>query len=202
MKRQPRSQRGTGITVTNDGTALETVALTRNRLLRAVAVVLLCLAGTATTAFLAQNEIAGREKALFERILDGLNVATIHASKSYEQRLLGLACFVSGSKEITLQDWSNYIAAIESQDLAPAIWDVGLFDVVPGSNSRTKASEQAKRLQKTLPVKSSQLRITLSSPGSLPWCPAAIFNRRVGTFSKILKQAPPFTVPWQRKRPP
>lgn len=70
--------------MTNDGTALETVALTRNHLLRAVAVVLLCLAGTATTAFLAQNEIAGREKALFERILDGLNVATIHASESYE----------------------------------------------------------------------------------------------------------------------
>ena len=98
----------------NDDTALKALAPNRNRLLPAVAVVLLCLAGTAATALLAQKEIADREKALFERILDGLNVATIHASESYEQRLLGLAGFVAGSNEITLQDWSNYIAAIQS----------------------------------------------------------------------------------------
>ena len=91
--------------------------------------VLLCLSGTAGAAFLAQKEVADREATLFARIQDGLGARTMRAIESYEQRLLGLAGFVAGSEDVTLHGWSRYIAAIQGQDLAPAIWDVGLFDI-------------------------------------------------------------------------
>jgi PAS domain S-box-containing protein len=131
--------------------ALNNMNLPKSRLFPALAVVLLCLAGTAGTALFAQKEIADREVSLFDGILNGLGVRTNRIVESYEQRLLGLAGFVAGSDEITLQDWSNYIAAIQSQDLAPAIWDVGLFDVVPKNTTPddstdatpTKEAEQA-----------------------------------------------------------
>lgn len=119
--------------------ASEAPTLPRSRLIPAIAVVLLCLVGTVGTAFLAQREIANRELALFNGLLNNVDVSTIRAAESYEQRLLGLAGFVAGSDEITLQDWSSYIAAIQSQDLAPAIWDVGLFDVIDKSDDTEPA---------------------------------------------------------------
>ncbi|MBT5565983.1 MAG: PAS domain-containing protein [Rhodospirillaceae bacterium] len=128
----------------NEGiTELDTTTLPRSRLFPAIAVVLLCLVGTVGTAFFAQKEIASREQALYDGILDSISVRTIRVSESYEQRLLGMAGFVAGSDEITLQDWSNYIAAIQSQDLAPEIWDVGLFDVVAKSSLPNGGADQS-----------------------------------------------------------
>lgn len=120
---------GTKKTVTDQAATRDTLDLPKSRLLPALAMVLLCLAGTAGAAFLAQKEVADREATLFARIQDGLGARTMRAIESYEQRLLGLAGFVAGSEDVTLHGWSRYIAAIQGQDLAPAIWDVGLFDI-------------------------------------------------------------------------
>lgn len=115
--------------MTDQNTTRDTLDLPKSRLLPALAVVLLCLAGTAGAAFLAQKEVADREATLFARIQDGVGVRTMRAIESYEQRLLGLAGFVAGSEDVTLHGWNRYIAAIQGQDLAPAIWDLGLFDI-------------------------------------------------------------------------
>ncbi len=102
-----------------------------NRLGPALIAALLCLIVTAGAAFLSQRDVYDREQRLFFQFLEGLSAGTMRAAQSYEQRLLGLAGFVASSKDITLEEWARYIATIQSQDLKPEVWDVGLFDLLP-----------------------------------------------------------------------
>ena len=106
-----------------------------NRLGPALVVAFLCLIVTAGAAFLAQRDVYDREQTLFFRFLEGLSAGTMRAAQSYEQRLLGLVGFVASNKTLTLEEWATYIAIIQSQELRPEIWDVGLFDRLPPEQS-------------------------------------------------------------------
>lgn len=57
--------------------------LRRKTLFPALAVVSLCLVGTAVTAYLAMMEVTGREKNLFNRILDGVYANSVQSLESY-----------------------------------------------------------------------------------------------------------------------
>jgi PAS domain S-box-containing protein len=97
------------------------------RILPTLAVVAMCLAGTGVSAWVAQHEVASRERALFDRILDGIEVSLERTEQMYEQVLLGLAAYVRGIEDISEDQWTAYLDGIQRQTRLPEINDIGLI---------------------------------------------------------------------------
>ncbi len=173
-------------TSTDIGTAGYTVG--GRRLFPTLAVVSACLAGTAVFAWLAQQEVAQRESDVFRRLLTGVTVSLGRAEETYEQVLLGVSGFVSGSQDLKDDEWDTYLRAIQRQERLPEINDVGLIEIVrpeDGPESKWQARTRLVTLSsgETLRVSGRDL---VEDPGFSPAITLAVNERRTA-FSRAIE---------------
>lgn len=153
------AQKGGGATVTTESKTIDSLGdggPHQKRILPTLAVVIMCLVGTGVSAWIAQSEVATRERELFERILDGIEVSLERTEQMYEQVLLGLAAYVRGTEGISEVQWDSYLLGIQRQTRLPEINDIGLIYL----NQDEATSEWSASTQLVTLADGQTLRIT------------------------------------------
>jgi len=109
--------------------------------------IIIQLAGIGVTiyGYMKLKQSAAEADALRFSNLVGDQMAGIKARlESYEAVLYGGVGFLSGSADVTKQEWENYIASIPFQKTAPGIFGIGTITPVPAAEREQRIAEYQK----------------------------------------------------------